>query len=408
MTVAIVGGGIAGLSLLLNLHQRGIAARVFEASHTMRELGVGITLLPHAVRELTQLNLGEKLPGLGIENAESLFFNRFGQRIYGEDRGLRAGYPYPEYGVHRGRLHMMLYQAAVERLGDDAVQLGHRCVGLKEDARGPSLKFETKTGPRTIASRAVMACDGVNSVVRKHFYPDEALNFEGINTWRGVTWRAPILGGRTYIRIGSIRTGKLVVYPIAEREDGMQLINWIAEVKSDTAAPNDWNRSVDAMAMPKVYRDWTFDWLDVPDMLTRAETIFEYPMVDRDPVARWSFGPVTLMGDAAHPMYPRGSNGAAQALIDARTLAEKMSAHPDLPTAFSAYDAERREVANAIVLANRSTPPDVINMVVEDLTGDRPFDNIDDVISREKLKELADAYRSVAGFGVSDVSARRA
>jgi 2-polyprenyl-6-methoxyphenol hydroxylase-like FAD-dependent oxidoreductase len=184
-------------------------------------------------------------------------------------------------------------------------------VGLEHSEEGVQLKFETSAGPRVVAARAAVGCDGVNSVVRKHFYPDETLNFEGINTWRGVTWREPILGGRTYIRIGSIRTGKLVVYPIAERADGLQLINWVAEVKSDTAAPNDWNRPVDAMAMPEVYRSWTFDWLDVPALLTRAETIFEYPMVDRNPVAQWSFGAVTLMGDAAHPMYPRGSNGAA-------------------------------------------------------------------------------------------------
>lgn len=402
--VAIIGGGIAGLALAINLHQRGIACRVYEAAASQRELGVGITLLPHAMRELSALGLREKIGASAIENAECAFFNRFGQRIYSEPRGIDAGYPFPECGIHRGRLHMLLYEQALARLGPEALIFGRRLETLTQDEAGVTLHFDAAGTHLQVRASAAIACDGVNSSVRKLFYPEERLCYTGINTWRGVTRRRPILDGRTYIRIGSIRTGKIVIYPIVQYPDtGEQLINWVAELESSDAIPNDWNRTTNATAILSLFRGWNFDWLDVAQLIANAETIFEYPMVDKEPVARWTFGRVTLAGDAAHPMYPRGSNGSAQALIDVRILADALAQHMDPCAAFVSYEVSRRDATAAIVRANRAMPPDLINIKVEELTGDRPFDNLDAFISQDKLRGISENYKRVAGFTVTDV-----
>jgi 2-polyprenyl-6-methoxyphenol hydroxylase-like FAD-dependent oxidoreductase len=249
----------------------------------------------------------------------------------------------------------------------------------------------------------VIACDGINSAVRKQFYPDEQVAFSGINTWRGVTRRKPILTGKSYMRVGSILTGKLVIYPIVNDidGDGRQLINWMAEIKRDTYEKNDWNKPGDLADFYAIYQDWTFDWLDVAQMIRDADQILEYPMVDRDPVARWTFGRVTLAGDAAHPMYPRGSNGGAQAAIDARTLADLMAQEADPRAALIAYETARREVTAKIVRTNREQPPDFINIKVEELVGDRPFDDLDKYITQAELRALSDNYKRIAGFAAS-------
>ena len=406
--VAIVGGGIAGLGLALNLRRRGVDCTVYESAPAIKELGVGITLLPHAMRELNALGLQDALRPLAIENAESRFFNRFGQLIYKEPRGLAAGYRYPEFGIHRGRLHRVMYEAACDALGADRIVLNRQCVGVDQDSGGVTLRFrETSTGAPAVDAVAdvAVACDGINSAVRRQFYPDERVVFTGINTWRGVTRRPPILGGRTYMRIGSIRTGKLVVYPIVDKIDdqGNQLINWMAEIQGDRPTVNDWNKPGRLADFFPLYRDWTFDWLDVAALLRNADTILAYPMVDKDPVGRWTFGRVTLAGDAAHPMYPRGSNGAAQALIDGRTLAELLAAG-DPVAALKAYEVARLEPTARVVRTNREHPPDFINIRVEELTGDRPFDNLDEFITQDELRALSENYRRIAGFAVDAVA----
>ena len=407
MSIAIVGGGICGLALALNLHARGIACRVYEAAPQLKELGVGITLLPHAMRELVALGLGEELLRAGIENAESCFFNRFGQLIYKEPRGKAAGYQYPEVGIHRGKLHLALYAAVRERLGADSVVTDHLCVAVEQDEHGARLRFrETSSGQMLppVDAAIVIACDGVNSALRRELVGDSVV-FTGINTWRGVTRRKPILTGRSYLRIGSILTGKIVIYPIVDDVDGAgnQLINWTTEIKSDAQGMNDWNKPGDPADFIPLYESWRFDWLDVADLIRKSDFIFEYPMVDKDPLGRWTFGRVTLAGDAAHPMYPRGSNGAAQSLIDARTLAECLAAADDPRDALAAYEAARREATARVVRTNREHPPDFINIKVEELTGDRPFDNLDDFITQDELRALSDNYKRIAGFAVSDV-----
>ena len=410
MEVAIIGGGICGLSLALNLHKRGLSCHVYERAPEVKELGVGITLLPHAMREFTTLGVGDELFAAGIETRESCFFNRFGQLIYKEDRGKYAGYEFPEVMVHRGRLHMILYKAALARLGAERILTDHECVGVEQDASGAIAHFKAMSSGRALGSvRAdvVIACDGINSVVRRQFYPRETVAFAGINTWRGVTRRKPFLTGRSYTRTGSILTGKIVIYPIIDRldDDGNQLINWMAEIKRDTFDQNDWNKPGDLADFLPIYRDYRFGWLDVAALIRGADQILEYPMVDKDPIARWTFGRVTLAGDAAHPMYPRGSNGAAQGAIDARVLTQHLRANPgDSPAALRAYEAARAPATAKIVRTNREHPPDFINIKVEELVGDRPFNNLNDYITQDELRSLSENYKRIAGFTLSDVA----
>ena len=411
MKIAIVGGGIGGLSLALALHQRGLASEVFETVPQVRELGVGITLLPHAMRELAALGLQGQLEAVGIENEESVFFNRFGQFIYKEPRGRHAGYALPELGIPRGKLHRLLYEAALARLGAGAIHTDHRCVKVAQDDGGVTVHFtQTSSGAALPSRRAevVIACDGVNSTVRRQFYPDEKVAFAGINTWRGVTRHRPILSGKSYIRVGSIDTGKMVIYPIVDKQGdaGEQLINWVAEIQRGNAAMNDWNQQGDLKDFVDIFKDWRFPWLDVPALIADAEQILEYPMVDKDPVPQWTFGRVTLLGDAAHPMYPRGSNGSAQALIDGRTLAEQLAVHTgDARAALLAYEKLRLAPTAKIVLTNRSVPPDFINIKVDALSGGKPFANIDALISQQELREISEHYKQVAGFSLDTLKA---
>ncbi|MDH7797341.1 MULTISPECIES: flavin-dependent oxidoreductase [unclassified Beijerinckia] len=403
MHIAIAGGGIAGLCLALNLKNRGIDCTVYERVPDVKELGVGITLLPHAMREFAALGVADELQSQGITNIDSCFFNRFGQLIYKEPRGKFAGYPQPEVGIHRGKLHLTLFKAAKERLGADKVITDWSCAGFEQDDKGVTVHFKTFAGEDrpSVHADALIACDGINSAIRKQLYPDDKIAFGGINTWRGVTKRKPILSGRSYMRVGSIKTGKMVIYPIIDNVDGEgnQLINWMAEIEQpEVGKKNDWNQSGKLEDFKHIYKDWRFDWLDVADMIEKSEMILEYPMVDKDPVDRWTFGRVTLMGDAAHPMYPRGSNGSAQAAIDARTLADCLQRESDAAAALAAYDAARVAVANKVVLTNRSNPPDFINIKVEELVGDKPFDNLDRYITQDELRALSDNYKKIAGF----------
>ena len=409
MHIAIAGGGIAGLCLALNLHEKGISCRVYERVPDVKELGVGITLLPHAMREFAALGIDKELEAAGIENLESCFFNRFGQLIYKEPRGRHAGYSFPEVGIHRGRLHLILLAAARKRLGEERVITDRKVTGFTQDASGVSVQLEqTSTGSRLPDERAdaLIACDGINSVIRKQLFPNDGVAFAGINTWRGVTRHKPILSGRSYMRVGSIKTGKIVIYPIIDKldSDGNQLINWMAEIERDSFEKNDWNEAGKLEDFYDIYKDWTFDWLDVAALIRNADQILEYPMVDKDPVDRWTFGRVTLAGDAAHPMYPRGSNGAAQSSIDARTLTDCFVREGDVEAALKAYDAARVGPASKVVLTNRSNPPDFINIKVEELVGDKPFDNLDTYITQDELRQLSDNYKKIAGFALPQVS----
>jgi len=403
MTISIIGGGIAGLSLALGLHQKGIACEVYESVAEVKEIGVGITLLPHAMKELAALGVQAELEAAGIENLESVFYTRHGQYVYREARGRHAGYALPEIGIHRGKLHRILFAAVLQRLGADHVHTGHRCSGFSQDADGVTLQFTLSDGSsRTVHSDHAVACDGVNSAVRKQMHPDDQVCFAGINTWRGVTVHKPILTGKSYLRIGTVEAGKMVIYPIIDNVDGQgnQLINWVAELQRPDAAMNDWNKAGDPAVCAAIFKDWKFPFLDVPNLILQAETVLEYPMVDKDALPFWTQGRVTLMGDAAHPMYPRGSNGSAQALIDARTLVDCLTQQPDAQAAFQAYETLRLAPTAKVVQTNRTVPPDFIIMKADELSHGQPFNDIDDLISQDELRAISDHYKTVAGFAL--------
>jgi 5-methylphenazine-1-carboxylate 1-monooxygenase len=293
------------------------------------------------------------------------------------------------------------------------VHTNHRCTGVTQSEQGATLHFVQSTPQGSaqgnegaqlpsVQADVVVACDGIHSALRRQFYPDEKLAFAGINTWRGVTRHKPILTGKSYMRVGSIKTGKMVIYPIVDNIDGqgMQLINWMAEIEGNSRDMNDWNTGGKVDDFIGIFKDWQFDWLDVSALIRNADQVLQYPMVDKDPVAQWTFGRVTLMGDAAHPMYPRGSNGSAQALIDARTLAHELATQTDPLAALQSYEQKRREVTARIVETNRSVPPDFINIKVDELAGNKPFRHIDDLISQAELREISESYKKVAGFSL--------
>ena len=402
MDVLIIGAGIGGLTLGLMLHRAGIACRIFEAAPELKAVGVGINILPHASRELCELGLEDTLARVAVTTREFQFFNRFGQFIYAEPAGRFAGYDVPQFSIHRGDLQMVLLDAFIARAGADRVVTGWRCTDVDPDT-GVAHFADSASGKPLAPQRGsvVVSCEGIHSVLRKQLYPAEGPpKYSGINMWRGITRWKPILSGATMVRIGWHHPAKVLLYPIRNAIDAenRQLINWVSDIETPEYQKNDWNRPGNLDDFIHIIADWHFDWLDVPEFIRSADAIFEYPMVDQDPLARWTCGRLTLLGDAAHPMYPRGANGAAQAILDARALSDALQKHPDPLAAIKAYEAQRLPATRDVVLANRRAPPDAILQEVYRRTGDKPFKSIDDVISREELAALSESYKRVAGY----------
>ncbi|MFD0568491.1 flavin-dependent oxidoreductase [Kitasatospora gansuensis] len=374
MQITIAGAGIGGLATALSLHAAGFEdVVVHEAAPEIRPLGVGINLLPHAVRELTELGLAEKLAAIAVPTAELAYFNRHGQAVWAEPRGLAAGYRWPQYSVHRGRLQLLLLDAVRERLGTHAVRTASRITSLRHD------------------SDLLVGADGIHSAVRSALFPDEgAPPWNGLVLWRGTSYGTPFLTGRSMIMAGD-GTQKFVAYPIG---DG-RLVNWIAEQPLDGEPPErgNWNRPADPAAVARQFADWTFDWLDVPGLIAAAEAAYEYPMVDRDPLPSWSRDDVVLLGDAAHAMYPVGSNGASQAIIDARVLAHSLATTGGT----AAYEELRRPTTTALQLANRQQGPEVVMRLAHERAPDG-FDDIEQVVPLAERTEIAAAYKRTAGF----------
>jgi len=409
--VIIIGGGISGLTLALSLHEAGIACRIFDAAPVFRPLGVGLNLLPHAVRELSLLGLAPALAACAVETREMSYYNRYGQFIFSEPRGRFAGYDWPQFSIHRGALHQVLIDAVHQRIGPEAIVMSHKCVAVGEDDDAATAHFADPVSGRLLGAAqgsAVLGCDGIHSALRRHLYPDEGpAAYQGINMWRGVTRWPPYLSGATMIQAGWLDVGKMVIYPISRDldGDGRQLINWVAEIQSPRNVMLDWNLAGRLDDFFPTFADWHFPWLDVAAMISQKEVLLEYPMVDRDPLPHWSKGRISLVGDAAHPMYPRGGNGAGQAILDARALARHLRAG-DVVGALQAYEAERRPAANSVVLMNRTAPPDMILKVVHERSGGKPFADIDALISREELAAITDNYKRVAGFDKASLSAK--
>jgi 2-polyprenyl-6-methoxyphenol hydroxylase-like FAD-dependent oxidoreductase len=403
--VAVVGGGIGGLTLALELHAAGIECQVFEAVAELSAVGVGINLLPHATRALARLGLRDALASVAVTTRESVFFNRFGQHIYTEPVGTGAGYAWPQFSIHRGDLQAVLAAAVRDRLGADAVATGHRCESLAQDPDGVTLTLNRPDGSTTThRADVVVGCDGIHSAVRAQLHPDEgAPVYSGYNMWRGVSVWEPILSGASMIRAGWLATGKLVAYPIRDDVDGTgrQLVNWVVEIETPRHADRDWNRRGRIEDFIDRFADWHFDWLDVPALLEASSMVLEYPMVDQDPLDRWGTGRVTLLGDAAHPMVPRGSNGGGQAVLDAGALAEALRANESVPVAVAEYERLRRPATTAVVHANRANPPDAILREVYERTGDRPFGRIEDVITAAELEEIIANYKRTAGYSLA-------
>jgi len=404
MKVLIAGAGIGGLSLALALHQRGIDVRVFESVRELAPLGVGINLLPHATAELAALGALDELAPLGVRTAELCYFNRHGQRIWREPRGLDAGYPTPQLSVHRGALQLALLALVRRRLGDDAVRTGwHLEAFSTDDSRSVRARFAERDTGRSSDERGeiLIGADGIHSAVRRHFHPDEgAPRWNGNVLWRATSRARPFLTGRSMVMVGS-RLRKFVAYPISEpADDGLCVVNWIAELhreRGETPAREDWNRPGALADFLPAFADWRFDWLDVPALIRRAVDVFEFPMVDRDPLSCWTRGRVTLLGDAAHPMYPIGSNGASQAILDARALADALAEERDADAALARYEAQRRPATAQVVLSNRRHGPEcVLDLAEERAPGG--FARVEDVFAPGELAEIAARYKRVAGF----------
>ena len=411
MTVMIAGAGIAGLTLGLALHRLGIPFRIHEAVAEVAPLGVGINVQSHAVRELFALGLEDVLDDIGVRTRDYGFYTTSGREIWVEPRGRSAGYDWPQYSIHRGRLQVALVDALIERAGADVLHTGRRLEGYATGRDGVVARFSTPDGASVEEkAEALIAADGIRSAARAQANPHEGEPiWNGAILWRGTTRAAPFKSGASMILAGH-DTLRFVAYPITGVDDrGDATINWIAETRVDPSLPRareDWNRAVDPVEFAPAFAGWRFDWLDVPGLIAGAERVFEYPMVDREPLERWTDGRVSLIGDAAHPTYPVGSNGASQAIIDACVLAAKLAAHDTVPAALDAYEAEIRPVATRIQRANRGAGPDAILQRVHDLSGG-VFDRIEDVIPHDELAAHAERYKHPAGYTVEQVNAAR-
>lgn len=409
--VIVLGAGIGGLTLALSLHQAGIGCRVYEAVPELKPLGVGINLLPHAARELSELGLLPALDAVGVRTREAVFFNSHGQLVFREAAGTAAGYDWPQYSIHRGDLHAVLLNAVRERLGPDSVVCGHRCAGVDQDEHGVTARFAAPDGtalPEVRASLAV-GCDGIHSVLRKQLYPNEgAPRYSGVNMWRGTAKHKPFLSGASMVRAGWLDEGKMVIYPIRNNIDaeGNQLVNWVAEIYAPQPALQDWSRAGRLDDFLPAFEDWHFDWLDVPALIRSSDAILEYPMVDQDPLPKWTHGRLTLLGDAAHPMVPRGSNGAGQAIIDARFLAGALRRLGIGTEALEDYDRVRVKATTEVVLTNRSNPPDTILREVFQRSGGKRFERLEDIVSTAELQAISDNYKRVAGYDPAALKAR--
>ena len=412
MRVIVAGAGIGGLSAALSLHAAGIDATVIDSAASLRPLGVGINLMPHAVRELTELGLGEELEATGIPTAEMVHFDRHGNRIWGFASGRNIGYRWPQYSIHRGELQMILLAAVRARLGPDAVRTGTAVTGFSESGAGVQVRVRDRlTGTSsTLRGDVLVGADGLYSAVRAQLHPGEPPpRWGGVIMWRGVVEGAPFLTGRTVAVAGTNAALKFVAYPISRQAErrGQALLNWVAEVMLPAGRPEgaDWNRTGRVEDVLPWFADWKFGWLDVPALITGAPRILEYPMVDRDPLPSWGAGRVTLLGDAAHPMYPIGANGGSQAVLDARILAWSLAREATPAEGLAAYEAARLQTVNAIVLACRDMPADRLLQTVSTRAPDG-FSRIEDVLSAAELAAFDQAYRATTLPDVAALNAR--
>ena len=409
--VIIAGGGIAGLAMALTLHQIGVPCVVLEGVRELRPLGVGINLQPNAVRELEDLGIGEEeMDRVGIPAQEWALLGLNGREVYSETRGKTAGYKWHQYAVHRGRFHLMLADKVIERLGPDALRLGHKVTGYRNEPAGGVTAFVT--GPDGTESELhgalLIGADGIHSSVRAAMHPDQPpIRWGGTLMWRGTARGVPIRTGSSFIGLGTDRH-RVVIYPISHPDaDGLADINWIAEQTYDIDhdwSKSGWFRAIELDEFKHHFDGFVYDWLDLPALLAKSDVAYENPMIDRDPLPHWVDGAVALIGDAAHPMYPTGSNGASQAIIDARVIGRIMTEHGATPAALAAFDAELCHPVGQLALRNRGAGPfGLLRMVSERCGGE--FDNIDDIIPAAERSAFMLAYQKAAGFAKDHLNA---
>jgi len=408
MQVTIVGGGISGLSLALSLHQVGIAYRVYEAAPSLSPLGHGINLQPNAIRELTALGLGEALASAGILTAELAFYNKHGQLIWTEPRGRKAGYRWPQISISRGKLHEILLGAIHERLGAQAVVIGHRLTGFEERGAEVIARFSDPSGKPAgeAAGDLLIGADGIHSAVRRHFYPGEKAVFDGYLHYRGIVEAEPYLTGASMVVVGH-RYHRAIMYPIMRLPGGKVMINWLAYTQIPPGSPplEAWDAAADKQACVDQYQGWTYPWLDVRGLFAATEQVLQLPNVDRDPIPRWSFGRVTLIGDAAHPMQPVGAQAGSQAVVDGRVLAASLMAARDPIEALAFYQDQRIVAMNDMIVRNRNLGLESILQTAEE-RAPNGFQHIHDVLSREELESTALNFKKAAGFDIETVNSR--
>ncbi|MBP8156135.1 MAG: flavin-dependent oxidoreductase [Leadbetterella sp.] len=411
MKIDIIGGGIGGLTAALCLHKEGFEVNVFESVKEIRPLGVGINILPHCVRVLTNLGLQEKIAQSAIETSDLVYFNKFGQQFWTEPRGRFAGYKWPQFSVHRGVLQMILLDAVKERIGESCLHLNHHLSHFAQSEDQVTAHFiDKETGEKLLESTAniLIGADGINSEVRKQLNPDEGSPVYSENVlYRGASKMKGFLNSTSMVMVGHLGQ-KMVAYPIANKpdEDGNYLINWVANLREGKSklTARDWNREADKQRLVDIYKNWNFDWLNVPEMINLAEKVYEFPMSDRNPLDKWTEGRVTLLGDAAHPMYPIGSNGASQAILDADALCEALKSENTAELALSVYEAERLPATSSVVLQNRAKGPDQIMDMMEEWF---PEGFSEEQIPHEALKEVMDNYKKVAGFDINTLNLKK-
>jgi 2-polyprenyl-6-methoxyphenol hydroxylase-like FAD-dependent oxidoreductase len=411
MRILIAGAGIAGLTAALSLHAVGFKPVVFEAVTKPAPLGVGINVLPHAMREFAALGLLDDMRRLGVEIQELRYLTRYGREIWREPRGMAAGYAWPQIAIHRGELQMLLLAKVIERLGPDAVRFDCSLADLELNDGSVTAHFSSRTGGPVEAETAdlLIAADGIHSAVRRKFYPDEGMpKWNRVTLWRSTVWLPHFAMGPSMLWAGH-SCQKFVAYPIQhDPETGETLLNWICDLKAksgDTPGKEDWNKRGEPEDILSPFADWRWPGIDVPEIIRSASSIYEFPMVDRDPIPRWSFGRVTLIGDAAHPMYPIGSNGATQAVIDARALAYHVRTAASVDAALAAYEAERREATSRIVLMNRAQGPDRVMDLAQE-RAPNPDDDLDARLPMAERAAIAADYKKVAGFDPAALNAK--
>ena len=405
MKALIVGGGIGGLTTALALHAQGLEVQVVEAASELRPLGVGINVLPHAVDVLSKLGLADALAATAVPTKEIALFNRHGQAVWRDGRGLDAGYPFPQYSIHRGELQMLLYRAVRDRLPEGAIRVGQMLTGFTQTEDQVTAIFkDRKGGSHSVESDLLLGIDGIHSTVRRQLYPNEGKpKWSRMILYRGTSVTPPFLSGRSMVQMGH-KDLKFVCYPIKRDyyERGESFTNWIADVRvpdNEELQPEDWNGRAALAKFAHLYATWKFPWLNVPSIIAAASDIFEFPMIDRDPLPKWNHGRVSLVGDAAHPMYPIGSNGATQAIVDAKSLAEAFARNgtSNWRAAYADYETERLAATTALVMANRQEGglDGLLDLVDE--RAPHGFQKIEDVVSDEEIKRIVFAYKAIAG-----------